>query len=364
MADRFEDAEIARRLLGYLARQAGCAELAYAEGPARISGGFDADIFGFRLRPEPPDLPGPLILRLARPAVDPARVRLEAAVQSGLAAAGYPAPRVFLREPDTKLLGGAFMVMARLAGRPLAHGVEGLGSGRGLGGLLRLVIGLPALLSRITEAWVEMQLRLHALPVEPLLAALQAEGIDPGLVTFRGQFERLRAMVERGGLAGLGPGMAWLDAHRPPDPTRPVICHGDFHPLNILAEDGRVTGVIDWTNVVIAAPEMDLGSTIANIMTAPFALPPLARAPVRLLLAAALRRYQRAYRRQRPLDDTAVRYFQVYRAMVQLAWAGQGFLAGRAAGGAFQSEAGVRNLLRHIQGLSGVTLRLHRTAAR
>jgi aminoglycoside phosphotransferase (APT) family kinase protein len=24
-----------------------------------------------------------------------------------------------------------------------------------------------------------------------------------------------------------------------------VICHGDFHPLNIMMEAGRITGVID-----------------------------------------------------------------------------------------------------------------------
>ena len=129
------------------------------------------------------------------------------------------------------------------------------------------------------------------------------------------------------------------------------------HPLNILADHGRVTGIIDWENVVIAPPEMDVGSALANIATVPFGGPPLLRPVVRALVWFLLRKYLRSYRRRRPLDDAAISYFQVFRAMAQLAAVGRSLAEGQA-GGAFQSEAGVRNLTAHIRGLTGLEPRL------
>src|SRR5262245_54632014 len=155
-----------------------------------------------------------------------------------------------------------------------------------------------------------MQIRLHQLPAETLLRAVPAAGIEAGVVTFEGQLARLRTVVERHGLAGLEPGLAWLDQHRPA-PVQSAICHGDFHPLNILAENGKPTGVIDWPNVVIAEPAMDVGSAIANISTVPITLPWALRVAAQKAIAAALRRYERAYCARRPLDDEAVRYYRV-----------------------------------------------------
>jgi aminoglycoside phosphotransferase (APT) family kinase protein len=37
-------------------------------------------------------------------------------------------------------------------------------------------------------------------------------------------------------------------AQRPVPPFTPVLCHRDFHPGNVLWQDGRVTGVVDWTS--------------------------------------------------------------------------------------------------------------------
>jgi hypothetical protein len=66
-----------------------------------------------------------------------------------------------------------------------------------------------------------------------------------------------------------------LDRAPPPlvgpltQPRKAAICHGDFHPLNILADKNQPTGVIDWANAVIAEPAMDVGSAIANISAVP-----------------------------------------------------------------------------------------------
>ena len=106
----------------------------YLAGPIRIQGGFDAAIFGFTLDRVPPSLMGPLILRLSHANADPGRVKLETVVQNTLAEMGFPAPPVMVTESDPGILGGPFMVMTRLSGQTLAHGIEGLGAGTSLVG--------------------------------------------------------------------------------------------------------------------------------------------------------------------------------------------------------------------------------------
>jgi hypothetical protein len=76
----------------------------------------------------------------------------------------------------------------------------------------------------------------------------------------------------------------------------------------------------------------------------------------------ALRRYEGAYRALRPLDDRAVRYYQVFRAIAQLGWVGQTRATGRGGGGAFHSAVGVSNLIALIKKLSGVSVRLEHRA--
>jgi aminoglycoside phosphotransferase (APT) family kinase protein len=299
-----------------------------------------------------------LILRLARPQANPARVRLEAVVQNTLAGTGYPVPFVVAIEPDITVLGGPFTVMTRLAGRPLAHEVEGIGGGASFMSQVRRLISLPSIIGGITDTWVDVQIRLHEMPVATLLGALADAGIKQDMITFDGQLTRLKSVIEECNLVGLQTGLSWLASHRPQAPLRAAICHGDFHPLNILAEQGRVTGIIDWGNVVIASPEMDVGSAIANISTVPFDVPPLLSIPVRGIVRLILWRYYRTYCRRKALDAVAVRYFQIFRAIAQLAWVGQNMAAGQIEGGAYQSGVGVRNLIALVRKLSGVELHL------
>lgn len=50
----------------------------------------------------------------------------------------------------------------------------------------------------------------------------------------------------------------WLERHVPCDTRRPVLVHGDFNIHNVLAEHGRITGVLDWECAMFGAPEQDL----------------------------------------------------------------------------------------------------------
>jgi len=330
---QLHDAEIAKRLLHHLVHAFGCPDAVYLAAPVRIEGGFDAAIFGFTLDRVPPPLVGPLILRLGRAHADPERVKLETVVQNTLADMGFPAPRVMATESDPGVLGGPFMVMTRLSGQTLAHGIEGFGAGTALVGQLQLLFNLPVIFARIIDRWVDLQLLLHQLPTEPLLRAVTTAGIDSGAITFEGQLTRLRTIVERSALTGLEPGLVWLDNRQP-------------------------TGVIDWANAVIAEPAMDVGSAIANISAVPLSLPRPLRVAARAVVGTALRRYECAYQGRRPLDDQAVLYYEVFRAIAQLVWVGHARAGGRVGGGAFHSAAGAGNLIALVRKLSGVSLRL------
>lgn len=255
-------------------------------------------MFSFRLKGATEAWSLPLILRLLGPRHDPRRALREQTIQNAVADLGYPAPRVLTASADPAILGGGFLVMARVPGRPM---------------LEARWIGIAALL-------VESQLRLHALDVAPLLAAMDAIG-ERAAVTLDGLLARFRDRVAQRSLDGLGPAMDWLTTHRPPATDRPVICHGDFHPQNILVAGGVVTGVLDWPNVVIADAAYDVASTRIilglvplHLSAVPLALRGLAHLARRLMLA----RYLAGYRRRRPIDAGTLRYHEALASMRQL----------------------------------------------
>jgi aminoglycoside phosphotransferase (APT) family kinase protein len=352
-----DDTGVAAKFLNYLARRFDRAGLAYAEPPMRISGGYDASIFGFALADPPPPLGGPLILRLNRGGTDPQRIKLEGLIHNWLASQNYPVPIVHVCELDAQPLGAPFTVMTRLAGKPLADDVNrAIGAGSAFAkarGLTRL----PAIARELTDAWVDVQLKLHALDPSPLLAAAAAAGFDPAALTFEGQLSWLAGEVKRLALDGVQPAIDWLLAHQPTS-LRPTVCHGDFHPLNILGDRGKISGVIDWTNVVVAPAEMDVASAITNIANVPFDVPRLLDPVLRLIVARVLKNYRRAYAARRPLDDDAVRYFQVFRCIAQAVPVLRSRAAGVTYSGAFGSDAALANLVRYIHGLSGVSVRI------
>ena len=50
----------------------------------------------------------------------------------------------------------------------------------------------------------------------------------------------------------------WLEQNVPHHTSPPVLVHGDFNVHNILVENERITGVLDWECSLFGAPEQDL----------------------------------------------------------------------------------------------------------
>jgi len=331
-------ADLEARLRDHLRRELGQPSLDFAERPVAVTGGFDTQIFAFRLAAASPAFSGPLILRLLHAHHDPARALRERATQNALADLGYPAPRVLLATTDVTLLGGAFLIMQRLAGRPLP----------------KVSIGAMA------SVLAQLQARLHDLDPVAFLRAVTREGLEPKSVTFDGHLAYLADRASRGRLGGLAPGLEWLARHRPPRPEPRAVCHGDFHPYNILMADGGVTGVLDWPHAIVADPAFDVATTLVILKLVPMDVADLA-APLRWLAAAArpllVRGYLRHYRRRRPLDRKKLAYYEAAACMKALVRAGElrGGVAGETAANVLFESAYTERVLNRFRALTGIT---------
>ena len=95
-----------------------------------------------------------------------------------------------------------------------------------------------------------------------------------------------------------------------PDGDR--LCHGDFHPGNLIKTDGEPV-VIDWSNVTRGDPAADVARTLLMLRIGE--PPPGAPVLVRVLAAFArgilLSAYRRAYRRHRPIDPDLVARWEI-----------------------------------------------------
>ena len=142
--------------------------------------------------------------------------------------------------------------------------------------------------------------------------------MTPIVMTFGGYLRRLAARVDDGALDGLRPAMRWLLDHRPPEPAPLSICHGDFHPHNLLYARGAVTGVLDWPNTLVADPLYDVASTLMIVRHTPSELWGLS-GPLRWIAAAArqclVRMYLARFRRRRQLDWAHLSYYEAANAM-------------------------------------------------
>ena len=86
----------------------------------------------------------------------------------------------------------------------------------------------------------------------------------------------------------------------------------------LLVEDARLTGVIDWGNVTIGDPALDLGFTLSEIATVPIEVHGVLQPFFRAAMKGGGRRYLRSYRRMLPVDDAIVNYYQVFACVSQL----------------------------------------------
>jgi len=331
--------QLSHRLLSHLRERLG-AGIDFAETPAPLSGGFDTTILAFRLSGAPADWERPLILRVMTRADSGPRVLREAAVHAAVVQAGFPAPRVLLHDSDLAPLGLPFLVMERLPG-------ETMWSAAAKAGVPAFVV-MPRRLA-------ELHARLHRLGSEALRDSARALGVDPAVMSVQADVERLHRRIAREGLAGLLPAANWLMANLPTPVQAEVICHGDFHPLNVMMDGSRLSGVIDWANVVIGEPAYDVAALRTIALYVDPGVPGWARGAATVARRLMVSRYMSVYRAAVPLQARNLPYYEAIRILSALTFAGE---KRAQAGNPWNAPHTVKALVRRLEAISDVRVRV------
>ena len=305
--------DLAEQLIDVLRDFTGTPDLEYERRPEPMHGGFWAELFSFSLTDPPQGWPAELVARLMP---DPGTARKETIVQSAVAAAGFTTPFVRVSGGPEAGLGRAFMVMDRATGRSALSGLDG---GLTPAGVARLRRQVPDLLAGAMA-------RLHAL--DPDLVRGDLEQVREVPVSLAGRLTALARFAAEFGRPDLVEAARWLADHQPA-PSPDVVCHGDLHPFNLLADEDRVT-VLDWSAALLAPRGHDIGFTSLVLSEPPLRVPGWQRPLVRMAGRDLARRFVRGYQRQTgtTIEPGELRWHQAagcLRALVEVArWVHEG----------------------------------------
>lgn len=204
------------------------------------------------------------------------------------------------------------MQAAEASGVPMARALGSV-SVEGRPGILMERLDGPDQLTRLgSRPWkiwpaaktlARLHAKLHSAPVGSGLPSLK-DAVGRGIATSELVPERAREA-------------ALADLQKLPD--HDFVCHGDFHPGNII-ETAHGPRVIDWSNVSQGDPLADVARTL--LLARAGALPPGTPFLVRKLVGLGRRillwRYLREYRKLRPFDPRDLDAWEVVNATERL----------------------------------------------
>ena len=107
-------------------------------------------------------------------------------------------------------------------------------------------------------------------------------------------------------------GYRWLDERKTlVEQEEPVLCHNDFHPLNILLEPAGSMVVIDWSNAARGDRHCDVARTVALIWFAQVAASsPLERMLLKVARGFLRNSYFNRYDKVLPVDRQRLAYWE------------------------------------------------------
>jgi len=318
-------AEISDKLIAYLRDELRDSKLDYDSPLTQIQEGFETFIYRFRLKNVKEELNQRLVLRLYPEYYGPEKAVWESSIPNSLADEGYPVPRAHIICTDKSILGGAFFIMEFLSGKPMMTASK----------------NVPELLGKVHIA-------LHRIDPKPVIKALKKQGFKKNQYLFKKTLDNDLNTAKNSELPWVLDIAEWLIKKRPPEPKSLVICHGDFHPFNILIQEGKITGVLDWGGTLIADPAMDIANTI-KLITIFSKYLPLGSEYESVDWEKLSRLYLDAYRAQIPLDDTTLDYYGVVRSLRSL-------LEGVGGNQVLRHPPLVKDLLEFIHKITGIRI--------
>ena len=285
--------ELAQQLIAFLRSKLGD-DVSYTRELIRLQGGFDTDTYSFAIENAPADFPRELVLRHFQTKGEVKRFTFESTIQNAAHGAGHPVPSVPIDSYGQMLNDRPFLLMELLPGAALGSLLDD-----------ELVIQqLPGIMANLQAGY-------HKIDSSGLIRLLANSGISVEEMTPMSMLTRVAAIAEAIDESELSTLNTWLIDNQPVQPTDPVVCHGDFHPNNVLYADGKVTGLIDWGNVVFTHAEYDVAITRLTISVGPPDWDTATRAQMQPLIDQLINGYLAIYRQQRALDDELLAYYGV-----------------------------------------------------
>ncbi len=167
-------------------------------------------------------------------ASEPEAPRREAAALARVTAAGLSAPVLLAADPEGAETGGVpCLLMTRLPGE---------------------VVLAPSNLNRWLHGLAEALPPLHALPADDFPWVYQPYA-DLSTLT-PPAWSRVPQLWER----------ALALSRMPPPPFQPCFIHRDYHPNNVLWQNGRVSGIVDWPSACVGDASVDVAWCRKNLM--------------------------------------------------------------------------------------------------
>jgi aminoglycoside phosphotransferase (APT) family kinase protein len=163
--------------------------------------------------------------------------------------AGVMVPEPLWACDDDRVLGRPFFVMRRVAGSAAGH-------------RLVRIERTPEQASALTIQLAEQLARIHAIgPTAGTLDFLDIPDEMPALAAVGAYRVALDALDDAS--PGLEWALRWLELSAPP-PGNLVLCHQDFRTGNLMVDDHRLTGVLDWEFAAWGDPLSDIGWLCAH----------------------------------------------------------------------------------------------------
>lgn len=154
-----------------------------------------------------------------------------------LAAHGIAAPRPYFADESGELLPSPYLVLSYIDGSPDAYPSDHAAFARQVAAALQAIHAVDAAEVAFLPRAADRIARKLATPPARLDAELR------------------EAEVRR-----------WLAAHPPAGRNAPCLAHGDFWTGNLLWQDGRLAGIVDWENGEIADPLADIANARLELL--------------------------------------------------------------------------------------------------
>lgn len=252
-----------------------------------LTGGAWATMARLEVTGAPEGVPEDLVLRIAPDAEMGAK---ETAVQEAVRAAGVATPKVHTAGGPGGPFPGPWAVMDFVDGQSLLAGLNGAAALRQLRPLLR----------RLPVQLADTMSTIHRVGPAPVIERVR--GAAPSVAFSVDEvWEHLAAGADGLDDDDLAATLSRLQ-ERQPVGEETVLCHGDLHPFNLLADGDQVV-VLDWTAAVVAPPAYDLASTWLLLRHPPLVAPAAVRPLIGAAAAAMARRFVRRYQTINPTRD-------------------------------------------------------------